>query len=465
MLAGNACRKTASLAGRDPIAAANPRLADQTDWARDMLYEPSVRNFGPNRRTSCPKPPGLGFGLALLVLALVGCGDRRCKSNQKLHPDDGNPPAPPDTAPAPDTGVSFKPVPFTGTWQECTRPSLVGDPRGNGRQLLGIGVPVPNPPGDPLFMEVESIDTDNVTDKDGKPIGAVVVRNQELTGSITRNGVVTAVTGAGWIGASLTGWIRCRSNAGTQFKVTLHITAASVPVRTGPPDQVIGDLGGHAPPFQFALELDDPAGTSTTRPACAWPSGTANTPRKLAFPVPGHWGPAANYIPGSDALSFACADDAVVKCLQEGYMIHDDGAGPHDKDTDKEALFKACTRVVRADYCGYGISFTRDGTKVEISDTSGTAHDPVDPALAFEGAWNSHGMFCLGHLRYAIPDSSAWQDKADCVLDPKPPAAPMKLCDSEQKARELNGDQQPLIFSTSCPSHPCSGEASSLKSL
>jgi hypothetical protein len=74
-------------------------------------------------------------------------------------------------------------------------------------------------------------------------------------------------------------------------------------------------------------------------------------------------------------------------------------------------LYDTCVRMVRADYCGDGRSFTRDGTVIGYRDSAGlatlTAEDIATESLAFEAVWGPGGAICLARPRLDDVDSIA----------------------------------------------------------
>lgn len=55
---------------------------------------------------------------------------------------------------------------------------------------------------------------------------------------------------------------------------------------------------------------------------------------------------------------------------------------------------QACTRMVRADYCGDGVSWTETGTAIDVYDktrVNGMWEDPASPDWDYEATWNEDG--------------------------------------------------------------------------
>jgi hypothetical protein len=64
-------------------------------------------------------------------------------------------------------------------------------------------------------------------------------------------------------------------------------------------------------------------------------------------------------------------------------------------------LHQACTRMLRADYCGDGTPHTRDGTRVEVYDTMGIQSPEPESGLSFEAGWRADGAVCVRKVRIA----------------------------------------------------------------
>jgi hypothetical protein len=91
------------------------------------------------------------------------------------------------------------------------------------------------------------------------------------------------------------------------------------------------------------------------------------------------------------SVSYSCTESAIGKCVVWGY----------DPSKVGPDLHQSCTRMVRADYCGTGVSFTKDGTLIDVFDTRGVQQPTTGDAwLAFEAAWTTTGAACVNRPRY-----------------------------------------------------------------
>ncbi len=107
--------------------------------------------------------------------------------------------------------------------------------------------------------------------------------------------------------------------------------------------------------------------------------------------VLGAFDSSGSFRPGG-AVTYSCASGVVHKCLRWGYTPWSAGA----------AAFAACTRLARADYCGDGVSWTRDGTRIDISDFSGVQTAANPEGFSFEAGWAERGAVCVDTPRYQV---------------------------------------------------------------
>ena len=127
---------------------------------------------------------------------------------------------------------------------------------------------------------------------------------------------------------------------------------------------------------------------------------------RRAIAVPGVWNTQSGVRGGgawSDAdgnFSFACAGSTIEKCISLGY-------GPEVRDIfGRPEKLLACVRMLRADYCGDGTSWTTNGRLVEVWDNDGI-NDQTMSDWPREAEWSSYGALCLDNPRLLFPDTSA----------------------------------------------------------
>jgi hypothetical protein len=111
------------------------------------------------------------------------------------------------------------------------------------------------------------------------------------------------------------------------------------------------------------------------------------SPRQ-ALAVPGLWNTTTGtWTDSSDAFTLACRHASIAKCVEFGYKSWLSlGDEQH-----------ACVRMLRADYCGDGVSHTVNGTPINLYDNVGVQADteswPVD------AEWSPDGALCVNHTR------------------------------------------------------------------
>jgi ADYC domain len=109
--------------------------------------------------------------------------------------------------------------------------------------------------------------------------------------------------------------------------------------------------------------------------------------------VPG--GGSSARVPGR--FTFACTSDAVGKCVSYGYVPWREKAGTGQTLADHH---QACTRMVRADYCGDGSAGTMTGWQINVYDGVGIETDTESGAeWVFEAAWTAGGAACVDEYR------------------------------------------------------------------
>lgn len=89
------------------------------------------------------------------------------------------------------------------------------------------------------------------------------------------------------------------------------------------------------------------------------------------------------------SFTFACEGAALAKCVHFGYKPWSSVNG-----VSLEEHHQACTRMVRADYCGNGTSYTANGNLINIYDSLGVQSDTE--LWVPEAEWTSDGASCFG---------------------------------------------------------------------
>jgi len=125
------------------------------------------------------------------------------------------------------------------------------------------------------------------------------------------------------------------------------------------------------------------------------PTYEVQSPQVLA--VRGVWDDSGARRKDYDRFTFACETGVIGKCILAGYK-------PWGKKGrySLEDLHQACTRMMRADYCGDGRSHTRPGTTVEIQDDAGVllaTKGLSERDAPFEAVWTPNGAWCMASTR------------------------------------------------------------------
>jgi hypothetical protein len=121
--------------------------------------------------------------------------------------------------------------------------------------------------------------------------------------------------------------------------------------------------------------------------------------RQAAFPLPGYFDARGHFVSDLRRFTLVCTSGAQGKCVRLGYR-------PWERDAQGRSMaptYDACVRMMRADYCGDGRSFTRDGTRIEIANRGqAESFDARESTFGFEAAWGQDGAICVARPR--IPD-------------------------------------------------------------
>jgi hypothetical protein len=199
----------------------------------------------------------------------------------------------------------------------------------------------------------------NGVELNGASLGGSRLENVHLEGS-TLVGVRpdgTVLSGADLVGAILVG----RTEGGAPVQVRIDGYAES------------GDVSRYEASFNSATSGVPGAGGSW-EPVCA--SGPAAA-------LSGVWNADGSRTADAGRVTFACPGGALAKCVDLGYAPW----------RGLESHHQACTRAIRADYCGSGSSYTQNGRPIDMWDRVGVQADTE--AWTPEAEWGEGGAVCM----------------------------------------------------------------------
>ena len=139
--------------------------------------------------------------------------------------------------------------------------------------------------------------------------------------------------------------------------------------------------------------------------------GLSNGAPIPAIAVQGYWDRASAYVADTASFTFGCINAAIGKCTLWGYQPWSTTQECRNNSCRTRQLsdwMHACVRMVRADYCGNGISHTRSGTLINVYDQLGLQASS-DPGWAIEAEWRMDGASCINHTRWVKADLS-WNE-------------------------------------------------------
>lgn len=136
--------------------------------------------------------------------------------------------------------------------------------------------------------------------------------------------------------------------------------------------------------------------------------------------VPGRWDDSGAFVEEPGVLTYSCMSGVIAKCVTWGYAPWEVGSELH----------QTCTRLARADYCGDGVSWTLQGTTIDVYDVLGVEEPVAAPELSFEAAWGPDGAICVSAPRYLPLLTDGTVAEPGCF-------AALPRCESLDEARAL----------------------------
>jgi uncharacterized protein YjbI with pentapeptide repeats len=158
----------------------------------------------------------------------------------------------------------------------------------------------------------------------------------------------------------------------------------------------------------YSVEYRDASGV--WQPACEDAAGSA----VQALPLQGIWDYRQGVTGGGSKtndpqrFTFACLGGALAKCTLWGYRPWASYNG-----VPLESYHQACTRMVRADYCGTGQSYTKTGNRIDFYDELGIQKDTEN--WFFEAEWDVNGARCIYSLNRTNSDLPCFDSRADLL--------------------------------------------------
>lgn len=194
-----------------------------------------------------------------------------------------------------------------------------------------------------------------------------------------------------WVeGSQLQGLLGSEELSGTDFQQMLLTgnleNGATVTLRV---DNVYPGTGADLDVWSYRVSYQD-ASTGQWNPLCTKPDGAATN----AIALENRWDYGQGVTGGGSKIydttsfTFACEGAALAKCVRLGYAPFRNANG-----VSLEDHHQACTRMLRADFCGDGTSYTTDGNWVNLYDS---VNVQVDTELwSREAAWDTAGAQCF----------------------------------------------------------------------
>ncbi len=127
------------------------------------------------------------------------------------------------------------------------------------------------------------------------------------------------------------------------------------------------------------------------------------------FPIAGsYWDEKTGArVDDSRAFMLACLEGAVAKCAVAGYrpwatgsVCTGSGRSKRCTDVSLKDYHQACTRMLRADYCGDGTPHTVNGTLLDIFDYLNPPVQLQEEKWQIEARWTADGAICLSQRRH-----------------------------------------------------------------
>jgi hypothetical protein len=247
--------------------------------------------------------------------------------------------------------------------------------------------------------------------------------NAPVTGLYLQSSELFAVAGGQTIRGSVV--------AGLEFHYSYLATGATSPfVFTLRVDAAGLDPTAHLPPntandvwmYSLMARQDNVSPAPAWQPACYTEGNVPDQALMLSH----RWDlTTGNRLDQPNFITFACRDYSLGKCARMGYRPWAKaqtctGSGSKRTCTDIALTdhHQSCVRMMRADYCGNGKSYTVNGTLIDIYDYLNPPLQVPETDWDIEARWTPTGAICLNDPRH--PELVGKWKRPDCNGDGKP---------------------------------------------
>ena len=125
---------------------------------------------------------------------------------------------------------------------------------------------------------------------------------------------------------------------------------------------------------------------------------------RKGFPMRGTLNAGGEYHPEAPGFSLTCTSGVQAKCVRWGYKPWKEAPAGYRM----LVLYRTCMRLARADYCGDGHGYTRNGMAIDLYDKAGVQTPETKDPMPLEAAWGPSGALCLRHTR--VPENGSVED-------------------------------------------------------
>ena len=187
--------------------------------------------------------------------------------------------------------------------------------------------------------------------------------------------------------------------------------------------------------------------SAKTNKGDAWPSictDAAGAPVPMVPVVGSYWDlDTGNRVDNEKTMTMGCVSGAIGKCVRIGYRNWATGTSckgwERDRDKKKDNCeqvplkdhHQACTRMIRADYCGNGQPHTLNGTLISVMDYLQPVILLDEDKWQIEARWTPTGAICLTEPRHP----ELWTDGG--CKDSKGKLTPFRKCEPYEVQRGL----------------------------